>query len=71
MEQRRRFEAEKAKKQALYGYSYPIDEDFIAALEFGLPDCAGIAMGFDRLVMLTAGAEDIEDVLWLPVKRPD
>jgi elongation factor P--(R)-beta-lysine ligase len=66
-EQRRRFIADQAKKQALYGEGYPIDEDFLAALEHGLPDCAGIALGFDRLVMLAAGADDIEDVLWAPV----
>ena len=66
-EQRRRFAAEKAKKQALYGETYPVDEDFLAALEHGLPECAGIALGFDRLVMLATGAEHIDDVLWAPV----
>ena len=66
-EQRRRFVADQARKQALYGDGYPIDEDFLAALEHGLPECAGIALGFDRLVMLATGAEDIEDVLWAPV----
>jgi len=66
-EQRRRFLADQAKKQALYGETYPIDEDFLAALEFGLPECAGIALGFDRLVMLATGADKIEDVLWAPV----
>ena len=67
-EQRRRFVADQAKKQALYGETYPIDEDFLAALDCGLPECAGIALGFDRLVMLLTGAEDIEDVLWAPVR---
>jgi lysyl-tRNA synthetase class 2 len=67
-EQRRRFAADQAKKQALYGETYPIDEDFLAALEHGLPECAGIALGFDRLVMLATAAEDIEDVLWAPVR---
>ena len=67
-EQRRRFIADQAKKQALYGETYPIDEDFLAALEHGLPECAGVALGFDRLVMLATGAEDIEDVLWAPVR---
>jgi elongation factor P--(R)-beta-lysine ligase len=67
-EQRRRFTADQVKKRALYGETYPIDEDFLAALEHGLPDCAGIALGFDRLVMLAAGANDIEDVLWAPVQ---
>ncbi|MBX3501972.1 MAG: EF-P lysine aminoacylase GenX [Alphaproteobacteria bacterium] len=68
-QQRERFEADMALKQALYGERYPIDEDFLAALEHGLPDCAGIALGFDRLAMLCLGAERIEDVLWLPVAR--
>ena len=67
-EQRRRFVADQAKKQALYGETYPIDEDFLAALDCGLPECAGVALGFDRLVMLLTGAEDIEDVLWAPVR---
>jgi elongation factor P--(R)-beta-lysine ligase len=70
-EQRRRFLADQAKKQALYGETYPIDEDFLAALEHGLPDCAGIALGFDRLVMLLTGAAHIEEVLWAPVAPPD
>lgn len=66
-EQRRRFAADQGRKQALYGETYPTDEDFLAALEHGLPECAGIALGFDRLVMLATGAEHIEDVLWAPV----
>ena len=66
-EQRRRFLADQARKQALYGETYPIDEDFLAALDYGLPDCAGIALGFDRLVMLATGADHIEEVLWAPV----
>ena len=65
--QRRRFEQDQARKQARYGFSYPIDEDFLAALALGMPPSAGIALGFDRLVMLATGAEDIEDVLWAPV----
>ncbi len=66
-EQRRRFRADQAKKQALYGETYPIDEDFLAALDHGLPECAGIALGFDRLVMLATGADRIEEVLWAPI----
>jgi elongation factor P--(R)-beta-lysine ligase len=65
--QRRRFEQDQAKKQARYGFSYPIDEDFLAALGQGMPLSAGIALGFDRLVMLATGAAAIEDVLWAPV----
>ncbi|HZP99074.1 MAG TPA: EF-P lysine aminoacylase EpmA [Reyranella sp.] len=67
-EQRVRLQADMAEKQYLYSVYWPVDEDFIAALEHGLPDCAGIALGFDRLVMLATGASHIEDVLWLPVR---
>jgi lysyl-tRNA synthetase class 2 len=67
-EQRARFLADQARKRQLYGQTYPIDEDFLDALEYGLPVCAGIALGFDRLVMLATGAEDIEEVLWAPVR---
>ena len=67
-EQRARFLADQARKQALYGETYPIDEDFLAALDHGLPECAGIALGFDRLVMLCTGAAHIEEVLWAPVE---
>lgn len=66
-EQLRRFEADMALKEKLYGERSPIDMDFIAALRHGMPPSAGIALGVDRLVMLCAGTENIEDVLWLPV----
>ncbi|HYM30340.1 MAG TPA: EF-P lysine aminoacylase EpmA [Candidatus Cybelea sp.] len=66
-EQRRRFLRDQALKRRLYGIEYPIDEDFLAALQSGLPESAGIALGFDRLVMLATGARSIEDVLWAPV----
>lgn len=65
-EQRRRFEADMAKKQALYGERFPIDEDFLAAVA-AMPEAAGMALGFDRLMMCATGAERIEDVLWAPV----
>jgi len=65
-EQRRRFEADMAEKQRLYGERYPIDEDFLAAVA-AMPPASGIALGLDRLVMLLTGAERIEQVLWAPV----
>ena len=65
-EQRRRFAAEMDEKARVYGERYPIDEDFLAALAH-MPPAAGAALGFDRLVMLAAGARRIEDVLWTPV----
>ncbi len=66
-EQRKRLEEDLRLKQQLYQKEYTIDEEFLRALEYGMPDCAGIALGFDRLVMLMAGADDIRDVLWAPV----
>jgi lysyl-tRNA synthetase class 2 len=65
-EQRVRFEAEMAEKQRVYGERYPVDEDFLAALAH-MPPASGIALGFDRLVMLATGAQRIEQVLWTPV----
>ena len=65
-EQRRRFGAEMDEKMRLYGERYPLDEDFLAALAL-MPAASGVALGFDRLVMLATGAPRIEAVLWAPV----
>jgi lysyl-tRNA synthetase class 2 len=64
-EQRRRFELEMAEKQRIYGERYPVDEDFLDALAH-MPPASGIALGFDRLVMLTSGAQRIDQVIWTP-----
>jgi lysyl-tRNA synthetase-like protein GenX len=66
VEQRARFEAEMAEKERLYGERYPIDEDFLAALA-EMPDASGVALGFDRLVMLATGSRNLSDVLWTPM----
>jgi lysyl-tRNA synthetase class 2 len=55
-----------AEKTRVYGERYPLDEDFLAALA-QMPQACGVALGFDRLVMLAAGATRIEQVLWSPV----
>jgi lysyl-tRNA synthetase class 2 len=65
-EQRRRFEIEMAEKARVYGETYPLDEDFLDALSI-MPEASGIALGFDRLVMLATGAARIDQVLWAPV----
>jgi elongation factor P--(R)-beta-lysine ligase len=68
-EQRRRFAAD---QQARAGRGLPVnvlDPHLLAALEAGLPDCAGVALGFDRVLMLALGATRIDDVLAFPVER--
>src|SRR6185312_6487583 len=65
-EQRRRFGLEMDEKLTFYGETYPIDEAFLAALAL-MPEASGVALGFDRLVMLAVGAPRIEQVLWVPV----
>jgi elongation factor P--(R)-beta-lysine ligase len=63
--QRARLTQEMAEKERLYGERYPLDEDFLAALA-AMPPASGIALGFDRLVMLATGASRIDQVLWTP-----
>ncbi len=62
-EQRRRMQADLARRGASGRRPVPLDEPLLAALESGLPECAGVAAGFERLLMLANGAEDIRDVL--------
>jgi lysyl-tRNA synthetase class 2 len=62
-EQRRRFIAEMDEKERVHGERYPLDEDLLAALAL-MPPASGIALGFDRLVMLATGAPRIGDVIW-------
>jgi len=65
VEQRARFIEDRARRHAMGGEDWPLDEDFLAALAHGMPPSAGIALGFDRLAMIAAGADRIEQVLWL------
>lgn len=69
-EQRRRFNADMDEKARIYGERYPVDEDFLTALAV-MPEASGAALGFDRLVMLAAGAQRIEQVIWAPARWND
>lgn len=68
-EQRRRFESDNHQRRLAGKPEMPIDDAFLAALEQGLPDCAGVALGLDRLLMLKLGAAEISDVLAFPFER--
>ncbi len=64
-EQRRRFAAAMDEKVRRYGERYPLDEEFLAAVA-AMPEASGIALGFDRVVMLAAGALRVDQVVWTP-----
>ncbi len=69
VEQRQRLLADQAARRALGKPVYPIDERFLAALEHGMPESAGNALGFDRLVMLLLNQPRVEDVMAFPTAR--
>jgi lysyl-tRNA synthetase class 2 len=64
-EQRRRFDAAMDEKHRRYGERYPLDEEFLCAVA-EMPEASGVALGFDRLVMLASGAIRIDQVVWTP-----
>ena len=68
-EQRARFEADNTERRRSGLPVAPLDERLLAALAAGLPDCAGVALGFDRTLMLAAGADHIDEVLPFPTAR--
>ena len=71
LEQRIRFEEEQAAKEAGDAERGTVDEDYLRALEYGMPPTGGLGIGMDRVAMLIAGVNSIKEVILFPTLRPE
>ncbi|MBM3474454.1 MAG: lysine--tRNA ligase [Armatimonadetes bacterium] len=71
LDQRRRFEEQAVARQAGDEEAHPLDEDFIRALEYGLPPTGGLGVGIDRLLMILRDTDNLRETIYFPLLRPE
>ena len=71
LEQRAKFELQQQLKAAGVEETHPLDEDFLRALEHGMPPAGGLGLGIDRLLMVLTDAASLRDLIMFPAHRPE
>ncbi len=71
LDQRRRFEEQAELRKKGDDEAMPADEDYLTAMEFGMPPISGWGMGIDRFVALLTDAPNLRDVVWFPLMKPE